>query len=558
MDTSVLFATLDAIRAQPEIARFQFRAVNEWIAGAHNRSTIKGFYAACSEDSTRTEAFTLDAGEPAILLGTDTGPNPAEFLLHALAACVTTSLVYAAAARKVRLTSVRSTLRGDLDVHGAMGLDESYRSPSTSPPGDIGRGRCDSGPACGTFRARGDLAGRPGSGPGSSSHPSEIPMTPIYDVVVVGARCAGASTAMLLARAGLSVLVLEAARPGADTLSTHALMRGGVIQLHRWGLLDAVRDAGTPAITRTDFHYGKGDVATVEIRGSTQAPALFAPRRTVLDTLLADAARTAGADVRFGARVTGLLRSGERVIGATWREAGTERSARAFLVIGADGRRSTVAELVGAGFRHLDAAAGAILLQHRSGLEQSAYQWFYGNRASAGVVPTNDGLACVWVGLPARTFAARSASPAELYSGLVGRVAPELEPGRDVGLPVRAYPGFGGFVRESSGPGWALVGDAGYYKDPITAHGMTDALRDAELLSRAVLATERPDDRVAALRDYERSRDELSAGVRRLTARIARYDWRADEIRLLLADLSAAMRPEVDALLALDREPAAA
>jgi uncharacterized OsmC-like protein len=128
VDTGVLFGTLDAIKAQPEIARFQFRAVNEWLDGAHNRSTIKDFYAACTEDTTRTEAFTLDAGEPAILLGTDTGPNPAEFLLHALAACVTTSLVYAAAARKVRLTSVRSTLAGDLDVHGAMGLDDAYRN----------------------------------------------------------------------------------------------------------------------------------------------------------------------------------------------------------------------------------------------------------------------------------------------------------------------------------------------------------------------------------------------------------------------------------------------
>jgi uncharacterized OsmC-like protein len=128
VDTATLFATLDAIKAQPEIARFQFRAQNRWIDGAHNRSTIKGFYAACSEDTTRASAFLLDAGEPAILLGTDTGPNPAEFLLHALAACVTTSLVFAAAARGVRLTSVESTLEGDLDVRGAMGLDEDYRN----------------------------------------------------------------------------------------------------------------------------------------------------------------------------------------------------------------------------------------------------------------------------------------------------------------------------------------------------------------------------------------------------------------------------------------------
>jgi hypothetical protein len=93
VDTTTLFATLDALKAQPEIARFQFRARNRWLAGAHNRSTIKDFYAAGGEDTSRAHAFTLDAGEPAILLGTDTGPNPAEYLLHALAACVTTSLV---------------------------------------------------------------------------------------------------------------------------------------------------------------------------------------------------------------------------------------------------------------------------------------------------------------------------------------------------------------------------------------------------------------------------------------------------------------------------------
>jgi len=128
VDTATLFATLDAIKAQPEIARFQFRAKNRWIDGAHNRSSIKGFYAACGEDTTRTDAFELNAGEPSILLGTDTGPNPAEFLLHALAACVTTSLVYAAAARGVRLTEVESTLEGDLDVQGAMGVSPDYRN----------------------------------------------------------------------------------------------------------------------------------------------------------------------------------------------------------------------------------------------------------------------------------------------------------------------------------------------------------------------------------------------------------------------------------------------
>ncbi|GAA1847623.1 OsmC family protein [Pseudonocardia ailaonensis] len=129
VDTATMFATLDAIKAQPEIAQFRFRARNTWMGGAHNRSAIKGFYAACAEDSSRTAGWTLDAGEPAILLGADEGPNPAEYLLHALAACVTTSLVYSAAARGVRLTSVTSELEGDLDVQGAMGVNtEDFRN----------------------------------------------------------------------------------------------------------------------------------------------------------------------------------------------------------------------------------------------------------------------------------------------------------------------------------------------------------------------------------------------------------------------------------------------
>jgi uncharacterized OsmC-like protein len=120
-----LFGTLDAIKGQPSLGTFQFRATNRWLGGAHNRSTIRDFYGAGQEDGSRAEPFIADAGEPAVLLGTDTGPNPAEFLLHALAACLTTSIVYVAAARGVELESVESVLEGDLDVRGALGIDDS-------------------------------------------------------------------------------------------------------------------------------------------------------------------------------------------------------------------------------------------------------------------------------------------------------------------------------------------------------------------------------------------------------------------------------------------------
>ncbi len=128
VNTHQLFATLDLIKQQPELARFQFRARNRWIGGTHNRSTIKDFYAAGGEDTTRGEAFQIDAGEPAILLGTDTGANPAEYLLHALAACMTTSIVCVAAARKVQLNTVESTLTGDMDLRGALGVDDQPRN----------------------------------------------------------------------------------------------------------------------------------------------------------------------------------------------------------------------------------------------------------------------------------------------------------------------------------------------------------------------------------------------------------------------------------------------
>ena len=128
VDTATMFATLDLIKKQPELAQFQFRATNRWIDGSHNRSTIKGFYAAGGEDASRSKQWELDADEPAILLGSDEGPNPAEYLLHALAACLTTSIVYVAAARKVELTSVESTLTGDMDVRGALGVDDEPRN----------------------------------------------------------------------------------------------------------------------------------------------------------------------------------------------------------------------------------------------------------------------------------------------------------------------------------------------------------------------------------------------------------------------------------------------
>ena len=128
VDSQQLYGTLDLLAQQPELATFQFRVVNEWLGGAHNRSSIAAFYAAGGEDTSRAEPFHVDAGEPPILLGANEGPNPVEHLLHALAACLTTTIVYIAAARGVALTHVSSRLEGDMDVRGALGLDDDVRN----------------------------------------------------------------------------------------------------------------------------------------------------------------------------------------------------------------------------------------------------------------------------------------------------------------------------------------------------------------------------------------------------------------------------------------------
>jgi flavin-dependent dehydrogenase len=384
-----------------------------------------------------------------------------------------------------------------------------------------------------------------------------------YDAIVVGGRCAGAATAMLLSRGGMRVLVVEATRPGSDTLSTHALMRGGVLQLHRWGLLDAVIDAGTPAIVSTEFAYGD-DLETVDIRPSGGVSALRAPRRTVLDALLLEAARKAGAAIRAPARVTRLITDGTRVRGIEGIERGTGTRFRATapLTIGADGRNSTIAQAVDAPFRRRGTVSGAIVYGYFPGLARDRYHWAYRPWVTAGVVPTSDGLACVWSGTASDRFARqRSAGLDATYRSLLAEATPELARSIADTPPVgtlRGFPGQPGWIRASAGPGWALVGDAGYFKDPITAHGITDALRDAELLARAVLDAPRGGQaQLNALHDYERTRDRLSEPLFDITERIASYRWDLAQLRGYLRELSDAMRPEVDALLARDQMPAA-
>jgi 2-polyprenyl-6-methoxyphenol hydroxylase-like FAD-dependent oxidoreductase len=367
--------------------------------------------------------------------------------------------------------------------------------------------------------------------------------TPHYDVIIAGARCAGAATALLLARQGARVLVLDKSRYGTDTLSTHALMRGAVVQLHRWGLLPAVAGTGTPPVRSTTFHLA-GAVTTIPVKPKHGVQALYAPRRRVLDAILADAARNAGADVRFGTSVTGLRRDrAGRVTGITGRAGAGRLEAGADLVIGADGRRSTVAWWAGARAAHVAPASSVLIYRYVLSDATDGFHWYFRDGAAAGVIPTNDGQACVFAATSAERLRREPDRGTDAaWRHIIARAAPGLAERLDrrgPAGPPRVFPGLTGYLREAAGPGWALVGDAGYFKDPITAHGITDALRDAEILARAVAAGG-----PGAVRRYQAERDELSLRLFRVTGHMASFAWTADEIAEHLLELGEAMAEE--------------
>jgi len=365
-----------------------------------------------------------------------------------------------------------------------------------------------------------------------------------YDAIVVGARCAGAATAMLLARQGLQVLAIDRGRHGTDTLSTHALMRAGVLQLHRWGILDDLITAGTPAVRTTSFHYGD-DVVEIEIKPRGGVDALYAPRRTVIDRLLVDAARKSGAEVVHQVRLVELLRSADnRVSGVVMRGAdGRVHEVGAGLVVGADGMRSTVADLVSAETHRVGAHATAVIFSYWSGVGLSGYHWYYRPGTSVGAIETNDGLTCIFVAIPPKRFRdeIRFDISAGYHKGLM-----ECDPGLADAVAsanrvekFRGFSGHVGFMRKSWGPGWMLVGDAGYFKDPLTAHGITDALIDAELLARAV--AQGGD---SALSAYQDARDDHATKLFEVTDAVASFEWNLPDLQKLHRSLSDEMKRE--------------
>lgn len=369
---------------------------------------------------------------------------------------------------------------------------------------------------------------------------------PRYDVVVVGARCAGAATARLLATRGLRVALVDRTPPGRDPVSTHGIARGGVVQLSRWGLLDRVLGSGAPPVREVTFGAPTGE-RTVPLKERAGVDLLLAPRRRVLDALLAGAAVRAGAELRTDLSVDGLVRDGVgRVAGVTAR---TARGGRAVLrarhVVGADGLRSTVARLAAAPVTDSFTADLSIYYAYVAGASWRGFEFHVADRAFAGVFPTHDDSGCVWVARPTalldRVRAAGAARGEALLRELDDVAAPLAARARGgrLGSRVRGAAALPNHVRRAHGAGWSLVGDAGYHRDPITGHGITDAFRDAELLADALtagLGGAVPE--AAALAAYEAARDAALADVFRLTRELTAFPEpsRFVELQLELAD----------------------
>jgi 2-polyprenyl-6-methoxyphenol hydroxylase-like FAD-dependent oxidoreductase len=347
----------------------------------------------------------------------------------------------------------------------------------------------------------------------------------VYDVVVVGARCAGAPLAMLLARAGHRVALVDRASFPSDTMSTHFLWQRAAARLQAWGLLGRLRDRGCAPISQIIF-----DPGPVQISGIGPAVAgaadTYCPRRTVLDALLVEAAAGSGAEVIERFAVDEVLWSDGRAAGVRGRHPGAAASSlRAALVVGADGLHSGIARQAGARAYREHPPMTAVYYSYWSGIRGLGASFHTRPGQLILVWPTNDDLTCIYVAWPRQGFhqvrrdiERHFHSALDLVPGLRETVASGHREARFTGtgdLP--------NYYRASAGPGWALVGDAGHRKDPCTGMGISDAFLAAELLADAIhsaLAGRQPMDR--ALARYQQQRDVQTANGFDLTLSTAR------------------------------------
>ena len=378
-----------------------------------------------------------------------------------------------------------------------------------------------------------------------------------HDVIVVGARCAGAATALLLARLGYDVALVDRATFPSDTTSTHAIARGGVVQLQRWGLLASVLAAGTSPIRNVAFSSATAAV-TRPVTDSAGVDHLLAPRRYVLDALLVEAAVAAGAKPYTACTVTHLLRAFDgRVSGVSLRRSdGTDVKLIARLVIGADGVRSRLARDTGARPVVETTSPAGTFYGYVAGLDADGFEFHVSERALAGVFPTTAEEACVWICAPAADSGSLLTAGADRAAALIDQIetaSPSL--GRRlrrsrVTSRVRGAMNLPNVIRRPAGAGWALVGDAGYHRDPVTGHGITDAFRDAELLAGAVDGWfSGVESEADALNGYRRRRDAALAPVFDLTCALAAFPG-ATRFVELQKQLSTALEAEASALAA--------
>ena len=328
-------------------------------------------------------------------------------------------------------------------------------------------------------------------------------MSTQYDAIVVGARCAGAPTAMLLADKGYRVLVVDRSSFPSDTVSTHVIHAPGVAALSRWGLLDQVTATGCPPIETYSFDFGP-----ITIKGTPRAhdgiSAAYSPRRTVLDKILVDAASRAGAEVRERFTVEDMVMEDGAVVGIRGHgDGGDTVVERARVVIGADGRNSHIAKAVRPAQYHVKPMLQWSYYTYWSNLPVDGFEIFIRPDRGWAAVATNDGLTMLVVGWP---YSESNAYKTDVEANYLKTLELAPEFADRVSRATREERFAGGavpnFFRKPYGPGWALVGDAGYNKDPITAQGISDAFRDAELCSSAL------DETLAGRRSFE---DAMSA-----------------------------------------------
>ncbi|MGW0774865.1 NAD(P)/FAD-dependent oxidoreductase [Streptomyces sp. NPDC002835] len=361
----------------------------------------------------------------------------------------------------------------------------------------------------------------------------------MFDAIVVGARCAGAPTAMLLARAGHRVLMLDRAGFPSDTLSTHLVHQPGVAALARWGVLDAVRATGCPPLDRAVY-----EVADIRLegcgRGVEGQRAGYAPRRHVLDALLIDAAVAAGVDFRERSAVTRLLHDDTgRVIGVEGTHQGRPFTERAALVIGADGMRSTVGRLAKAPFTTRDDRLTCAYYGYWEDVP-ATLELYESPGSWVAAVPTNNGATLVLTYFPQSRFDEVRTDPRAAHLRQVRATAPALYDRLDGKRRVERLRGTGdqqNFFRQATGPGWALVGDAGHHKDSITARGISDAFLQAEALVRQVggqLGGD-PGKLDEALRNYAEERDTFLAAGYQATLSVAQLAPHEQRLSLLRA-----------------------